>query len=130
MAKKSPIPTATNKVHFACFACRKSFKQQGSSNWNADVPQREFPCPECKLPMVRLGRYFKAPTQRALKQWLKVELLHSYGEKFESGNSGLARHCHTLSETVSYLAGLHPESEVTARLAAIRRNRTRQRQCG
>jgi hypothetical protein len=29
--------------------------------------------------MTRLGRYFKAPPQRAKRQWLKVELLYHYG---------------------------------------------------
>ncbi len=76
------VPTATNKVHFACFACRKTFKQPGSSNWDSNVPERPFPCPECKVPMVRMGRYFKAPRQRAARAWREVERLYSGGERF------------------------------------------------
>lgn len=101
MAKSKPGPTVTNTVHFACFDCRKAFKQQGSSNWNLKVPQRPLACPECKRPMVGLGRYFKAPPQRATRQWLKVELLHRYGESFEAGYSGLGSKCRTLADTVA-----------------------------
>jgi hypothetical protein len=79
VAKARRKPTVTNSVHFACFDCRKAFKQRGSSNWDPEVPQRSFLCPECKRPMTRLGRYFKAPPQRAKRQWLKVELLYHYG---------------------------------------------------
>lgn len=103
----------TNTVHFACFDCRKAFKQRGSSNWDADVPVRPYPCPNCKRPMARLGRYFKPPSQRAIRQWLKVELLYHYGERFESGNLGLDAKCRTLGATLSYLTAQgHSEAEV------------------
>ena len=126
MSKSKPVPTVTNTVHFACFDCRKAFKQQGSSNWNLKVPQRPFPCPDCKRPMVRLGRYFKAPPQRATRQWLKVELLHRYGERFESGYSGLGSKCRTLPDAVAYLAGRDRSmTEVRAALEGIRSLRSR-----
>ena len=86
MASEKPkrgVPHATNKVHFACFACRKSFKQMGSSNWDHEVPQRPFPCPECKRPMVRLGRYFKAPRKHAVRKWREVEALYAAGARFD-----------------------------------------------
>jgi hypothetical protein len=119
-------PTATNTVHFACFNCRKAFKQPGSSNWDPEVPARPYPCPECKRPMVRLGRYFKAPPQRATRQWIKVELLHRYGERFESGHLGLGVKCRTLPDTIAYLAGPdRPASEVRAVLDGIRALRSR-----
>ena len=126
MAKARREQTATNTVHFACFDCRKAFKQRGSSNWDHTLPHRPFPCPECKQPMVRLGRYFKAPPQRADKQWLKVELLHHYGERFESGYLGLGSKCRTLPATVTYLSGLaRPEAEVRAVLKTMRASRSR-----
>jgi len=76
--------------------------------------------------MVRLGRYFKAPPQRATRQWLKIELLHHFGEGFESGNSGLGIKCHTLPDTVAYLCdrGLSM-AEVRAALQTIRSVRSR-----
>ena len=75
--------TATNKAHFACFACRKTFKQAGSSNWDSNVIERPFPCPDCKQPMVRLGRHFKAPSQRAVRAWREVERRYRNGERFD-----------------------------------------------
>ncbi|MBX7103689.1 MAG: hypothetical protein K1X57_06385 [Gemmataceae bacterium] len=47
------------------------------------MPKRPFPCPNCKVPMVRLGRYFKAPRQRAVAAWKEVERLFSQGEHFD-----------------------------------------------
>lgn len=121
MAKTRSEPTATNTVHFACFNCRKEFKQRGSSNWDPDVPKRPFPCPECKRLMTRLGRYVKAPPQRATRQWLKVELLYHYGERFESGYLGLGDRCRTLADTVTYLSSpSRPAAKVRAVLADIR----------
>jgi hypothetical protein len=79
----SGVPSATNKVHFACFVCRKTFKQQGSSNWDSNVPERPFPCPECKRPMARMGRYFKAPPRRATKAWAAIESSYRSGERFD-----------------------------------------------
>jgi hypothetical protein len=125
LTKSRHEPTATNTVHFACFDCRKAFKQRGSSNWDPEVPPRPFPCPECERPMVRLGRYFKAPPRRATRQWLKVELLHHYGERFESGYLGLGRKCRTLPDAVMYLAGPgRAASDVRAALEGIRATRS------
>jgi hypothetical protein len=76
--------------------------------------------------MARLGRYFKAPPQRAIRQWLKVELLYQYGERFESGNLGLGIRCRTLASTVAYLAESGcPESEVRGLLERIRTSHER-----
>ncbi len=111
----------TNTVHFACFACRVAFKQPDSSNWNARVAARPFDCPNCKRSMVRLGRYFKAPPRRAVRQWLKVELLFRFGERFECANSRLDTKCDTLPFTVSYLVDAgHESSHIRSALRSIR----------
>jgi hypothetical protein len=121
MVKQPGKPTALNTVHFACFDCRKAFKQRGSSNCDPDVPQRPFPCPECKRPMARMGRYFRPPPERAGREWLKVELLYHYGERFESGHSGLEAKCRSLASTVAHLAGPgRPEADVRETLGRIR----------
>jgi hypothetical protein len=76
--------------------------------------------------MVPLGRYFKAPPQRANRQWLKVELLHHYGEQFWSGSLGLGSKCRTLADAIAYLAGPDRQaSEVRAVLEGIRVLRSR-----
>jgi len=114
----------TNTVHFACFECRAAFKQPNSSNWDTRVAERPFDCPNCKEPMVRLGRYFKAPPKRAIRQWIKVELLYQYGERFVSGNSQLGTKCDTLTATVAYLCDCgHDASEVRAKVKCIREAR-------
>ena len=70
--------------------------------------------------MVRLGRYFNAPSRRASRQWLKVEILFTFGERFIAGNSGLGSKCDTLPSTVSYLVeNGHPEPESRGRLKQI-----------
>jgi hypothetical protein len=115
-----------NRVHFACFNCRKSFKQPNSSNWDESVPKRPFACPDCKAPMLRLGRYFKAPRRNAFRQWLKIELLYKFGERFESSFTNISQRCKTLSDTATYVADQgHPREEIDSFLkrALARRKR-------
>lgn len=83
MRPGSGKPTATNRVHFACFHCRKTFKQAGSSNWDSNVRERPYPCPECQVPMVRMGRQFKAPRQLSVRAWREVEEKYLAGERFD-----------------------------------------------
>ena len=64
-----------------------------------------FDCLNCKQSGGVIGRYFKAPPQRALRQWLRVELFYELGEQLWSGNSG------------------HEESDVRFRLKQIREQR-------
>jgi hypothetical protein len=117
-----PQTTATNTVHYACFSCRKAFKQRGSSNWDHSVPIRPFPCPECKRPMARMGKYFQVPPQRAFAQWEKVELLYHYGEDFEASGKNLSMKCRTLASTIDYLTTPHRTADVIRKeLKRIRR---------
>ncbi len=67
------------KKHFACFSCRKCFKQPGSAEWQASEEHRPFPCPECGALMCDLGSDFKAPRKRDARQWMKVEVLAGFG---------------------------------------------------
>lgn len=81
MAKQLPgFPS--NKVRFACFACRRMFKQQGSSYWDDCIPDRPYPCPERKQDMARIGPFFKAPRKTAVRYWRKLEQLYQAGERF------------------------------------------------
>lgn len=122
--KRRTETNPTNTVHFACFHCRRVYKQQGSSNWDSSVPHRPFPCPNCKRAMTRLGRYFKAPPRRAVRQWEKVELLYRFGERFVAGNSNLDVKCDTLASTIAFLVDAgHAESDVRQCLGAIRKQR-------
>jgi hypothetical protein len=55
--------------HYACFACRKAFKVRGTFN-STTAPT---PCPECKGLMTATGVLFRAPRQRAIKVWRRLE---------------------------------------------------------
>lgn len=71
--------------------------------------------------MTRMGKYFKAPPKRDAKQWLKVELLYAYGERFVSSHSNISRLCDTLIATIDHLVQCgYDESGVRARLSVIR----------
>jgi hypothetical protein len=73
-----------------------------------------------------MGKYFKAPPLRAVRQWLKVELLYCLGERFYSSNSGLNRTCGTLRSTVDYLIDIGNSAEdVRAQLDRLKRLRAR-----
>ena len=57
------------KCHFACFACRKSFKpREGSGSW-ATMEK----CPECGGPVANMGITFKAPRRRNKRRWKQLE---------------------------------------------------------
>ncbi len=59
------------KQHYACFTCRKAFKVRGTYNGTVTPA----PCPECKGPMTAMGLLFRAPRQRTVKAWKKLEVV-------------------------------------------------------
>jgi hypothetical protein len=65
-------------LQFACFDCRKVFKQ---NYWRY---MEVLKCPDCSRPMAWLGRAFRAPRRGNTKQWRKVELLARNGFTFWS----------------------------------------------
>ncbi len=119
-------PDDEHPQHFACFACRKAFKQRGSGRALLSN-LRPFPCPQCKELMAPLGRDFKAPPRRDRSQWLKVELLHAFGVIFEApmdNPGGPGERPDKLNEAVDYLVARGRERvEVERALAELRRRR-------
>ncbi|MBE1442430.1 putative RNA-binding Zn-ribbon protein involved in translation (DUF1610 family) [Paenibacillus sp. OAS669] len=74
---------------FACFACRKVFKQTSRYELNQPEAQnRHYNCPQCGEVMKDMGHDFKAPRQNDLKQWLKVEQLYQHGFTYHSCGCG------------------------------------------
>jgi DNA-directed RNA polymerase subunit RPC12/RpoP len=61
---------------YACFSCRKVFKQSWSDQDGVNV------CPECAKPMSYMGTAFRAPKQLNVDQWKKAELLIAAGFDF------------------------------------------------
>ena len=61
------------KETYACFHCRKSFKQARDYTFDTPVPadaegKRVALCPECQHPMKNMGKFFKAPKQSDIRQ--------------------------------------------------------------
>ena len=99
----------TYKCHFACFQCRKMFRQPS----NADLPearrpapgeQRVVPCPECHGAMQNMGLDFKAPRQSDVKQWKKVAILFRHGFAYHSCGCGPGPRPAALRDVPAFLA--------------------------
>ena len=113
------------RKHFACFHCRKAFKQPGSAEWQAAAARRPFPCPECGEPMSDLGSDFKAPRQRDVRQWLKVEVLAGFGVTYRPGCcDGPGRRPAELTEVEDFLVAQgHDRDRVRQRIEAVKQAR-------
>jgi hypothetical protein len=115
------------KEHFACFRCRKGFKQTS----RFELPEqlrpapgelRTVPCPQCGQPMNDMGHDFKAPRQRDVKQWKKVEILYGHGFTYHScGCCGPGLRPTDLKDVEKFLAGTLPKSEGELLLQKIER---------
>ena len=115
----------TYKEPFACFDCRKSFKQ--TSRW--ELPEDQRPekgqprivlCPQCAKPMADMGLDFKAPKKSDEEQWKKVELLYNAGFRFDScGCCGPGYRPAELKEVESFIRSERRHSEGEALLMKI-----------
>lgn len=79
------------KEHYACFRCRKMFRQPMRHEMARPIGREEkrvVPCPQCRQAMTNLGKDFKAPRQTDIKQWQKVQELHANGYSFGSCGCG------------------------------------------
>jgi hypothetical protein len=87
------------QIQFACFECRKAFKQslsaenpraiELSKRISGRKPQRTLPalshtCPQCGGLLTLMGRAFRAPRCENVSQWHKVEILARNGFTFWS----------------------------------------------
>src|SRR5438874_8706789 len=99
---KQPYP-----MQFACFRCRKEFKQIFYP-WRTD---KNSPlCPQCGERMWMMGRAFKAPKRSNIKQWHKVEALVRGGIKFHYNYFG-RRIPKVLREVESFLNNIGVKSK-------------------
>ena len=89
-------------MQFACFDCRKAFKQPAA--FPKRIPEERHICPQCGAEMVEMGRNFRAPKRDDLEQWKKVEALVRAGFSFHSVNSyRTGRYPERLSEVDSFV---------------------------
>ena len=80
------------REHYACFDCRKSFKER-DGHVPRSLPKqptlpRQVPCPDCGRAMTAMGLDFKAPRRRDRKQWIKVKALAEHGFTYSSCGCG------------------------------------------
>lgn len=92
--------------HYACFHCRKTFKQGFPRAGEATL------CPQCRQPMTNMGTDFKAPAQREHRQWQKVQQLAQAGVRFfpVSGRGTPGERPATLAEVPAFLRRVKPPS--------------------
>lgn len=67
--------------HFACFTCRKSFKQDPL---NESLPHV---CPECSGALRDMGRNFRPPKKAAKNAWEVARRLYEAGFRFFGSDS-------------------------------------------
>ncbi|MET8980122.1 hypothetical protein ABZX85_31415 [Streptomyces sp. NPDC004539] len=72
--------TTFYKVHYACVACRVSFKQPA-------YPRREHRCPNCAGPLLCAGHDFAPPPRRDVRGWSVAAAVLGEGLRYE-GRSG------------------------------------------
>jgi hypothetical protein len=81
------------KPHYACFACRKTFKRRLLGDvldgYSKDIQEKPAICPECSSVMADMGLDFKSPKKKDTKAWNHIATLYSVGVTFHScGCSG------------------------------------------
>lgn len=97
----------------ACFSCRKVFKQRGSEG-AAYESFNGKPCNICGEELVDVGSDFHAPTKNNKAQWVKVEVLVSFGFFFHPTAEGPGNRPKSMSELIPFLVS-HGITETEAR---------------
>lgn len=70
------------KLHYACPACRVSFKRHGNPLDPLD-PLRAHPCPNCSRPLICAGHDFAPPPRRDVRRWSVVAAVLGEGLRYE-----------------------------------------------
>jgi len=128
------------KEKWACFKCRKSFKQTNRIELVRPMPvaqdgSRLVLCPQCKSPMHDMGLDFKAPKQTDVEQWKKVEALHGHGYTYHScGCNGPGPRPSSLKDVPAFLkqqeqaaASRRREQRIDERAEELRASRKKRR---
>lgn len=96
------------KEHFACFSCRKAFKQTsrfelpGEPRMGVRDP-RIVLCPQCREPMRDMGLDFAAPARDDARQWKKVEILFDHGFTYHTCGCGAGARPARLRDVAEFL---------------------------
>jgi len=76
------------KKHYACFACRKSFKRRNKEDVDPMGDDHPARCPQCNLLMADMGLDFKPPKTSDERAWEAAAALFEVGETFHSCGCG------------------------------------------
>lgn len=105
--------------HYACFACRKSFKWPHERNVDPSTLPAPL-CPQCRGPVEAMGLDFKAPLVDDEKQWLKVRILADHGIRYAScGCGGPGPRPEHLRDVEAFLTDSLPDVDRKALLRSI-----------
>jgi hypothetical protein len=105
------------KESFACFSCRKVFKQTNRIELpdHLKIPlgeKRVCKCPQCGQEMADMGIHFKAPKMNKVKQWQKVRILYEHGFTFHGCvHCGPGYRPAELRQVEEFIAGAKSKSE-------------------
>jgi DNA-directed RNA polymerase subunit RPC12/RpoP len=80
----------TYKPHYACFACRKTFKRRLLQDMERDETEAvAAKCPECGALTANMGLDFKSPPRNDARAWQHLRNLYAVGITYHScGCSG------------------------------------------
>ena len=90
---KSSLPQ-----HWVCFHCRKQFRKEPDLNkdeglFDGKSDRKGCLCPECKHPMINMGKYFQVPRRRDRKAWKQLHQWAEHGVRFHmEGTAYRMRH--------------------------------------
>lgn len=106
----------TYKSHYACFACRRTFRRRLKRDVDPDGGDHPPSCPVCRGAVADLGLDFKSPPHQRVRAWAVVEALWAVGETFHScGCGGPGYRPRTASAYRVFLAARLVEYEASLR---------------
>lgn len=107
------------RQHYACFACRKSWKWPHDRTADRDSLPAPV-CPQCGGHVEAMGLDFRASPRDDVRQWEKVRILAAHGIRFFScGCGGPGPRPEDLREVDAFLRDALPKSEGERLLARI-----------
>lgn len=76
-------------TNWACFDCKKNFRNFPQCHVKTKTLQDKRKCPQCARPMWDMGVYFEPPRQSNKKAWISMQLLAENGYRFDSEGSSI-----------------------------------------
>ncbi len=84
-------------TNWACFDCKKNFRNFPLHHKIVNTPQNERKCPQCAKQMWDMGIYFEPPRHSNKKAWINMQLLAENGYRFDNKGSCIYIRKHILT---------------------------------